>query len=84
MNEFVIKGHIPYRATYIFSRIKIFKDFTDIYPALKIFILKTFCSTLEAFLNGRISLKICPQNFHLKQISGNPQNFISPQKYVTL
>jgi len=30
-------------------RIKIFKDFEDIYPALKIFILENFCSTLEVF-----------------------------------
>jgi len=57
----------------MYSRIKIFEDFADIYPALKIFIIEIFCSALEVF-KGKLSSKFFHKNF---QISDNPQNFIS-------
>jgi len=44
----------------------------DIYPASKIFILEIIAAVWK-YCKWVVILK----NFHLKQISGNPQNFIS-------
>jgi len=45
---------------------KNFEDFTDIYPASKIFILKIFLQHFGNILNRRLSSKICPRKFPFK------------------
>jgi len=64
-----------HRATFL--RIKIFKDFMDIYTTSKIFIHKKFYTNIRINGTSAYPQKFVHKNFNLRQISGNLQNFIS-------
>jgi len=59
----------------MFLRIKIFEDFADIYATSKIFILKFLHNYQNQWHFGlplAYAQKFIPENFNLRQISGNP------------